>query len=364
MRILHLDIDDLSSPLGGGQARRTYEINRRLAAQGHQVTVVTGRYGRAVRGSVVRDGVVYRRLGGGPFPWNFLTYLALLGIAVRAEAHDLLVEDFTSPVSTGMSPLYTRRPVIASVANLFAEPMAEKYGLPFDLVEHLGLRLYRHFIALTPGFAARLRARQPGANVAVIPQGLNDEDFVPLAALDASGRHFLYMGRLDIHQKGLDTLLVAYASMPAAKRAPLVIAGTGSGTARLREMVASLGLVADVQLPGQVTGPAKRALLADAMLLCMPSRYEVLPIVALEALAAGLPIIASDIPGLGELIAATAGVLVRPDLPGEWATAMGDLSDDRRHRRQLAQAGREAVAGLTWDLIADRQEAVYQGVGL
>ena len=65
-----------------------------------------------------------------------------------------------------------------------------------------------------------------------------------------------------------------------------------------------------------------------------------------------------------DVIAATAGVLVRPDLPGEWATAMGDLSDDRRHRRQLAQAGREAVAGLTWDLIADRQEAVYQGVGL
>ena len=69
-----------------------------------------------------------------------LAYFALLGLIVSRLPHDLLVEDFSAPFSVGLSPLFTRRPVVASVQWMFARQMRAKYGLPFDWVERVGLR--------------------------------------------------------------------------------------------------------------------------------------------------------------------------------------------------------------------------------
>ncbi|MBL8303152.1 MAG: glycosyltransferase, partial [Ideonella sp.] len=94
MRILHLDPDDIDSPLSGGGPVRTFEICRRLARR-HEVTVLTPTFPGSTP-ELVRDGVRYLRLGrkvGDHGSSHHITYLAALPRAVRAHRHDLLVED-------------------------------------------------------------------------------------------------------------------------------------------------------------------------------------------------------------------------------------------------------------------------------
>ena len=202
MRILHLDFDDLGHPWGGGQARRTYEINRRLAeTHGWEITVVTGAYPGATRRQVPvsRGRLVYQRAGGGPFPLNVFSFLAAQPLLAARHPHDLLVENFTTPIGPAGTSLWSRSPTIGSAQFFFADQMTRKYRLPFRTAERALLRTYRHLIALTQAVAVRLCAGSPRADVTVIPQGLNPDDFSHVShpdPLDSGGDHVLYLGRL------------------------------------------------------------------------------------------------------------------------------------------------------------------------
>jgi glycosyltransferase involved in cell wall biosynthesis len=112
----------------------------------------------------------------------------------------------------------------------------------------------------------------------------------------AAGRHVLYVGRLS-HEKGVADAIVA------CRRAglPLVIAGEGPAEAELRELAAG----ADVRFTGRVEPARLAELRRDAAVAVVPSRYaEILPLAALEAMAAGLPVVASAAGGLEELVPA------------------------------------------------------------
>jgi glycosyltransferase involved in cell wall biosynthesis len=106
----------------------------------------------------------------------------------------------------------------------------------------------------------------------------------------AAGRHVLYAGRLS-HEKGV-------ADAVAACRAadlPLVVAGDGPAAAELR--------TADVRFTGRVAPDELAELRRDAAVAVVPSRYaEILPLAALEAMAAGVPVVASDTGGLAEFV--------------------------------------------------------------
>ncbi len=110
----------------------------------------------------------------------------------------------------------------------------------------------------------------------------------------AAGRHVLYAGRLS-HEKGVADAVVACR----AAGLPLVVAGDGPAEAELRELAAG----ADVRFIGRV-GPEELAeLRRDAAVAVVPSRYaEILPLAALEAMAAGVPVVASRSGGLAELV--------------------------------------------------------------
>jgi phosphatidylinositol alpha-mannosyltransferase len=149
MRILHIDPDDIDNPLSGGGPRRTYEIYRRLAAR-HEIVVLTPSFLGSTK-EKVREGVRYLRLGrriGDHGSSHHITFFFALPRAVQLHAHDLLVEDFMPPLATTLNPLFTRKPVIASVQWFFAEGLSKQYKMPFYLGEKYGVRLYRNFIVL------------------------------------------------------------------------------------------------------------------------------------------------------------------------------------------------------------------------
>jgi len=359
LRILHLAFDDHRFPGSGGGAIRTFEVNRRLA-QRHQVTVVTMNYKGARRR--IEEGVRYVQVGT---PWGYfgriISYLLCLPLALRRYPSDLVVEDFTPPISTALVPLLTRRPVVGMVQWLWARQKSRQYKLPFFLVEELGVRTYRQLIAVSSEIATRLHSLNPAAAVTVIPNGV-DQQHISTKGLDKAD--LVFLGRIELEAKGLDLLLRAFAKITAAVDAKLVIAGDGRDRERVRRLADELSLHDRVQMMGRVTGAAKSELLARARLICVPSRYEVFPLVPLEAQAAGTPVLAFDIAAMGEVLAPDGGMLVPPFDVDAYADAILQLLHAPERCQAMGEAGRRFVRRFHWDLVARQQEHVYlQAVG-
>lgn len=173
--------------------------------------------------------------------------------------------------------------------------------------------------------------------------------------LDATGLepgYFLFVGNPKPH-KNLERLLAAFAELhsPAAR---LVIVGE-SATIRKESRssrVISIGRVADERLP---------ALFRGALALVFPSLYEGFGLPVAEAMAAGVPVIASSTPAVAE-IAGNAAEIVNPlDVSG-WTAAMRRVAGDAELRRRLSAAGRERAASFSWERAARRTLAVYRSV--
>jgi glycosyltransferase involved in cell wall biosynthesis len=353
LRVLHLGFEDPAKPGAGGGSVRTLEVNRRLAER-HEITVVAYKHpGWRDRDA---DGVAWRHAGvHAGYAGSVASYFGALPAVVRRFPHDLLVEDFGAPIGSALTPLYAKRPVVAVVQWLFAREMARRYRLPVQLVEAYGVRLHDRMVAVSDDLAARLRAANPAARVDVIPNGVEPAAFA--AAAPARGHLALYLGRLDLRQKGLDLLLDAFAQ--AGTGAGLVIAGDGRDADALRRRARRLGIADRVEFPGRVTGAAKLALLASAQVVCMPSRYETFGVVAAEALACGTPVLAADIDCLRSVVAPGTGRLLPPDDVDAWAAGIADALADPAGCAAMGERGRAFARRFDWDDVARRQEAVY-----
>lgn len=369
MKILHLGLEDHRRPGSGGGSLRNHEVNRRLAHK-HDVEVVTAAYpGCRAR---VEDGVRYRHVGlGRGYAASLLSYQAALPAvlrgALRDERPDLVVEEFAPPWSSLGVGRWTSVPTVGMVQGFFAAEKARQYHLPAPVltgIERFGTRSHRTLVAVSADLARRLLAAAPRSRVVVVANGV-DRAAIAEALRDAPARtpgppRAVFLGRLEIDQKGLDLLLEAFARLTGEPRAELVLAGDGKDLAAVAAMVDRLGLDDRVTLPGRVSGAEKWRLLADADVLVAPSRYETFGLTALEALACGTPVVAFDIDCLRDTVPPGTGVLVEPlDVPG-YARALDALLHDPARAVALGAAGRDHAAAYDWDAIARSQAAVYE----
>lgn len=356
-RVLHLAFEDPRRPGSGGGSVRTFEIDRRLAYN-FKVTAVCARYpGSRPR---LQDGVRYVHIG---LPWgeklSLLSYFLSLPWALMRYPGELVIEDFAAPFSSVAVPWLTSRPVIGVVQWLFAQQKKTEYGIPFHLVEKVGLASHRHLVAVSEDLGVELRRRNPRAHVLVIQNGLPDEAFV---SRDQPRNDILYLGRLELAQKGIDMLIQAFARIADSTDRALVIAGSGPDEARIRAQVDSLGLRDRVLFTGPVAPSHRFDLLASAELVAMPSRYETFGMVAAEALAVGTPVVAFDIPCLRSLLSPANGILVPAFDTEAFAAAMVRVLDDDRLRSHLGSSGKSTVSHFSWDEVAAVQEDFYSRV--
>jgi glycosyltransferase involved in cell wall biosynthesis/O-antigen/teichoic acid export membrane protein len=358
LQVLHLGFEDPAAPGAGGGSRRNHEINRRLAAQGHRITMLTTRYpGCRDR---IQDGVAYVHIGVGPGRTHLgcvLGYMFKLPFETRRRAAHLVVEDFFAPISSMAAPLWSGRPTLAVVQWLNARDKARQYHLPVHLLERFGTRRHRRMVAVSNDLAAQLTELNPRAVIEVVGCGLDRSAFTATAR---GGQDILFVGRLETAQKGLDLLLQAWAQAAPQLPGRLVIAGTGPDQTSLRALASKLGLHDRVHFIGWVDGARKHELMARARLIVVPSRFETFGIVAIEALAAGTPVVAFDIPCLREVIPPEGGSLVRPFQVGEYANALISMYGDERRQRQARASGPAFAARYDWDDLARRQERFYR----
>ena len=222
------------------------------------------------------------------------------------------------------------------------------------------LRCATRVIAVSEPVAAYARTILPSRadRVVCIPNGVEPGEFAGVAPMRRARPYVLGVGRLAA-QKGFDLLLPAFAS--AGTDAELVLAGDGPDRDALVAEASRLGVADRVTLLGGVDRATVAALLCGAAVVAMPSRFEGHPLVALEAMQAGAPLVATDIPGMpASLRHGETGWLVPPDDIAALADALRTLLADPARARGLgAAAARAAADFLGWDAVTARVRAEY-----
>ncbi len=239
---------------------------------------------------------------------------------------------------------------------------------PTSLKGRAFMAVERRLLGLTDGlifesaYAARTFATkvgQPGCPWRVIHNGLLPEELNRLVpAPDAT--EFLFIGELR-HLKGIDLLLEALAILAEQHTVRVTIVGSGPDAAAFRKLACELGVAPLVRFRDAM--PARQAF-SLGRILVMPSRAESLPYIALEAAGAGLPLIASNVGGMPEIVAGTDTALVQAGDSAALAKAMRDTlagevwAIDRAARLREAIGKRFTVRKMTTDILAFYAEAL------
>lgn len=344
----------------GGVQIHVRELGERLAARGH-VVLGLGPVRRGVAEPWIRAvgrpvDLTYNRSNVplDPRPWSIRRVARELAAFGPDVVH---VHEPFAP-STGLWALLASSAPLVATFHSGAEP-ARLYDALAPILRRLARRLVVR-IAVSEA-AARVARRRLGGGYEVIPNGVDVERFARAAPADLGpGRKLLFVGRLDA-RKGFEAAVEAFARLaPTRRDLRLVVAGEGPARravdrlpADLRARVLLLGTVPNRDLP-----PIHAA--CDAF-VAPNVGGESFGIVLIEAMAAGLPVVASAIPGFDEVVRdGVDGVLVPPGRPEALAAALARVLDEPGLAERLRAAGRERARTFAWETVLPRLEAVYE----
>ncbi len=375
-------------PIVGGAERQAQALARGLMERGHEVEVVTRRRAglpakESVDGIPVLRGIRTTSVG----PLYTLTYVGSLSRLVLSPAHRADVIHVTNVYLDAVTAIWTRRwhasPVVVrpACAGYYGDLARLRRFRVWLIYPGPGGVAYRQLLrvaARADGFIANseelreelVAAGMPADRVVRIPNGVDTVRFHPGpsgARAEARkqlglplGPLLVFAGRLD-PQKNLEGLLDAV--QPLLVRHPdlhVLLIGDGPLRGQLESRVAAGGLRHRVTLSGLVEDVAPYLRTADIFVL--PSLGEGMPNALLEAMATGLPCIATRIGGCTDLIRdGESGVLVPAGNPGALGEAIGSLLASPEQRVRLGEAARQvAVTSFSLDRMLDAYEACYR----
>ncbi|MBI3549116.1 MAG: glycosyltransferase family 4 protein [Elusimicrobia bacterium] len=223
-------------------------------------------------------------------------------------------------------------------------------------------RLAARTTAVSRAGVRELRARFPelATRLACVPNGT---DLPPSPARSARRPVVLAVGRVAAY-KGIDILLMAFAG--AARRVPglrLEICGPDQMGGRMRRFARALGLDGKARFLGRRSPAATLRLMRTSLLLAHPSRRENMPMAVLEAMAAGLPVVATRVGGVPDAVAhGRSGLLVAPRDAAALERAIVRLSTDADLRGRLSAAARSRAERFSWSAVAARYRSLYADV--
>ncbi|MFQ5690521.1 MAG: glycosyltransferase family 4 protein [Gemmatimonadota bacterium] len=369
--------------LGGGEYRKLQAFLRYAARRGHCCDVYHPAEGSSRRAS----GKLRREPGLGqihaipisgtsPHHWRAASFGRRCRISGSYDAHQLISGSMDLAL-----PLVRRGlPFVAWVAGTYS---AETGARPRTRLRHYYLynrvfdrRTLRQEIACARAASRVLAVSRyseanivrdlalPPTKVDVVRPPVDTERFTPAASASRSRPYLLSVARLD-RGKGFPVLLEAFRRVAAeADGLELRIAGAGPVREMLERMARSFGLERRVRFLGHVEGAALIRLYQGAELFTLASRQEALGIVYLEAMACGLPVVATDAGGTGEVVReGETGFLVPRDDPASLADRLLAVLSDSGLRSRLGVRGRRAaVASFGYEAAFHAFDATYDEI--
>jgi D-inositol-3-phosphate glycosyltransferase len=254
--------------------------------------------------------------------------------------------------------LAAERRLVAASDLVLAASAAERDAIEADIeADDAGAR---H----SPAGATPIRVVAPGVDTSRFHPGPGpDPASLPPAARRAAG-YLMMVGRVQ-PLKGQDLAVEALARIPAAIRPALIVTGAPSEAhldyaAAVQDRVRQLGLDRDVVFLGPQQPDRLAALLRGGRAALMPSRSETYGMVAVEAAASGLPVIAAATTGLRHSVAdGVSGLHVEGRDPRDWSDAIVRLATDRQLAARLARRGAQWARGRTWERAGRRLLEAY-----
>jgi glycosyltransferase involved in cell wall biosynthesis len=213
-----------------------------------------------------------------------------------------------------------------------------------DIVEHMGVEPSR---------------------LSIVPVGVDDNLFRPQAHVARVPGRLMTTASADVPLKGLVPLLEALAKVRTERHAELVVIGEPRPASRVGETVERLGLQDAVHFVSKVSDERIVELYAEAQVAVVPSLYEGFSLPAIEAMACGVPVVATTGGALPEVVGAdgVTGLLVPPGDPGALAMAIGTALDGAELRARIGSAGRVRVLErFTWAAAARATVEQYRAV--
>ncbi|MDG3065748.1 glycosyltransferase [Thauera mechernichensis] len=373
-----LMVSDVYFPRVNGVSTSIASFRRALSAQGVDVRLVVPRYGREAD----EEGVI--RIPGWRLPLDpedRLVARRAMYEAVRREARDCDLVHVQTPFVAHYAGLAAARacgrPVLLTYHTLFEEYLQHYIPfLPAAALRGLARRISRQQCdavdqVIVPSTAMRTRLADYGVRtpMEVLPTGIPVADFAR-----GDGAHFrriydipeaaqmaLFIGRV-AHEKNIGFLLDVAARLRSQRPGfVLVIAGEGPATRSLQRRATQLGLGAAVRFVGYLE---RRKRLPDcyaaADVFVFASRTETQGLVLLEAMAAGLPVVALAAMGTTDILAPERGARIAPDSPAGFAAVVEDVLANGRLRKQLAAEAPAYAAEWADTLMAARLTALYR----
>ncbi len=352
-------------PLPGGVTQHVRFLYENLRLRGHEVRILTSSHGlqRSSEGDVIRLGK------GFSMPANGSVGTITVSPRFVTQARDLLdrerfdVLHFHEPFVPFLSLVLLGQSQSVNIGTFHA------YGGWSPAYEFGRWAMGGYAARLHGRIAVSAAARHfidryfPG-DYKVIPNGVDVTRFeraVPLTRWQDGHRNILFVGRFE-PRKGLLDLLKAYRHLRRSghEDARLLVVGAGPQEREARRYVATRRLVG-VEFLGRVSDDEKCQLFRTADIFCSPATgRESFGIVLLEAMAAGAPIVASDIHGYkGVVRRGRDALLVPPKDHKELATALARILDDRELAASMSDSGRARAEEFSWPRVTAKVDDYY-----
>ena len=346
---------DPTTPGAGGTRSYVLGLAERLVRRNVSVALVA-RDGS----SLSFPGADYVRIRSGPSSARFLLRLVASAPSLPIPRGSIIhVQRPDDLIAFALAK--RRNPKVCTLHGIPAIGVRRRkgtsYGFLYRALERIGLRGTDRVIAVNAGTARWYADRYPrlAGRIDVVPVAVDTERFHPMDQAVArarfgvsAGRVLAYAGRLTV-EKRVEAIVRAIREVPGAE---LLIAGEGPEEPRLRELARD----APVRFLGPIGHEEMPALLNAADVLVLPSEFEGMPTVALEALACGTPVAATPVGGLPEVV-----------VPGKTGWLVEDLD---RLPEVLRNALRDAppmeaacvatARTYSWDAVVERILAVYR----
>lgn len=281
------------------------------------------------------------RMRPGP---NFMGALEILNYAKSIDCSLLHSHGYKGNILFGFIPKKLRNlPLITTLHGWTSTGTTFSRMRLYEWLDSWALCQMNAVVLVNKGMLTHPRlAERKNVKFHIVNNGISVEelDSYPCAELKLrtrGGLNIVAVGRFS-PEKGFAVLLKAIARVvDKGEDVSLVLFGEGRGRRKLEDLILQLGLHGRVKMPGFVRNVAATFSCFD--LLVMPSLTEGLPIVLLEAMRAKLPVIASRVGGIPNVLkGGVSGLLVEPEDDEELADAIRDLAGSHSKRRQLAEA--------------------------
>jgi|SRR5688572_16349580 len=362
-----VQVSPYSWDVPGGVQVHVKELSAHLRDLGHEVRILApGRrrgnrddawiVGRAVP---VRGNGSVARISFGPQVGS------VVDRALREFRPDIIhVHEPLVPSVSMHAVLNANAPVVATFhSNVGPERVSSIwYTLAAPLVRPVWNRLARR-IAVSEAARHSVTSRMGDGDLLIVPNGVAVDRFAAaLPAVLGAGRHLLFVGRLE-ERKGFRIAVRAFEQLAALyPDLRLLVIGDGSERAAVDDLPSSAR--DRVDMLGRVDDDRLASYLKAADLYIGPATGgESFGIVLAEAMAAGLPIVASDIPGYRDVARnGVEAVLVAPGDPGALVAGVRRVLDEPALATSLGEAGAARAHDFAWDTVTERLIEVYRGV--